>query len=256
VHFWDPAARHHDWLAGTPALRARFAPEDLAPARHAPDGVVFVEADCRDAEALDEVAWVASLGDPRIRGIVANAPLERGANAVVAHPLVVGVRRQIEPRPASFALELVAGVRRLGELGLPFDACVSHGQLPAVALLADACPETTIVLDHLGKPDVAAGRLDPWRADLAALAARANVVCKLSGLSTEADAASWEGDVRPYLRHALDVFGPDRCLAGSDWPVLTQVASYERWFDVLVEVLAPGERDAVLGGNAERVYGL
>jgi L-fuconolactonase len=81
-------------------------------------------------------------------------------------------------------------------------------------------------------------------------------VCKLSGLSTLAEPASWERDVVPYLRHALGVFGPKRCLAGSDWPVLTQVASYERWFDVLVDVLAPAEREAVLGGNAERVYGL
>jgi L-fuconolactonase len=251
VHFWDPAARHHDWLSG--ALDRPFGPEDL-PATH---DVIFVEADCHVAEAADEVAWVAGLGDPRVRGIVANAPLEQGPEAlepVLGLPLVRGVRRQIEPRPVAFALAggFVAGVRRLGELGRPFDACVHRGQLRVLAALADAAPRTTIVLDHLGKPDVAHAGLDPWRADLAALAARENVVCKLSGLATQADAARWEDQVVPYLEHALAVFGPERCLAGSDWPVLTLAATYERWFAVLAAV-AP---EPVLGATAAEVYRL
>jgi L-fuconolactonase len=251
VHFWDPAARHHDWLSGD--LDRPFGPRDL-PAAH---DVIFVEADCRVEEAADEVAWVAGLGDPRVRGIVANARLEDGPDAlapVLEAPLVCGVRRQIEPRPAGFALAdgFVAGVRRLGELGRPFDACVHRGQLAELAALADAAPRTTIVLDHLGKPDVAGAAVDPWRADLAALAARGNVVCKLSGLATQADAARWEDQVVPYLEHALAAFGPERCLAGSDWPVLTLAASYERWFAVLAAV-AP---EPVLGANAAEVYRL
>jgi L-fuconolactonase len=251
VHFWDPAARHHDWLSGS--LDRPFGPADL-PAAH---DVVFVEADCRVEEAVDEVTWVAGLGDPRVRAIVANAPLEDGPDAlepVLGLPLVRGVRRQIEPRPAEFALAagFVAAVRRLGELGRPFDACVHRGQLRALAALADAAPRTTIVLDHLGKPDVAGGGLDPWRADLAALAAREHVVCKLSGLATQADAGAWERQVVPYLEHALAVFGPERCLAGSDWPVLTRAASYERWFAILAAV-AP---EPVLGATAAEVYGL
>jgi L-fuconolactonase len=244
VHFWDPAARHHDWLTG--ALDRPFGPDDL-PATH---DVIFVEADCRVAEAADEAAWVAGLGDRRVRGIVANAPLEDGPDALetVRHlPLVCGIRRQLEPRPAAFALTggFVGGVRRLGELGLPFDACVHRGQLPVLAALADAAPHTTIVLDHLGKPD----GLDPWRADLAALAARPNVVAKLSGLATQLD--PWEDQVVPYLEHALAVFGPDRCLVGSDWPVLTLAATYERWFAVVAAV-AP---ERVLGATGREVYG-
>ena len=166
---------------------------------------------------------------------------------MAAPALVRGVRRQIEPRPAAFALAggFVAGVRRLGELGLPFDACVHRGQLPVLAALADAAPHTTIVLDHLGKP---AG-LDPWRADLAALAARPNVVAKLSGLATQLD--RWEDRVVPYLEHALAVFGPDRCLVGSDWPVLTLATTYERWFAVVAAV-AP---ERVLGATGREVYG-
>jgi L-fuconolactonase len=155
---------------------------------------------------------------------------------------------------------LATGVGLLAELDLTFDACITHVQLPAVTRLAARCPDVTIVLDHLGKPDVARGRLDPWRADLAALAERPNVVCKLSGLTTEADHRTWTPEaLRPYLAHALACFGPERCLVGSDWPVVTLASSYERWFDVLLEFLAdmaPPDRDAILSGNARRVYRL
>jgi L-fuconolactonase len=262
VHFWDPYARNHDWLPER--LAQPYLPEDLDPDRHAPEEIVFVEADCRDEEALDEIAWAAELAeeDPRILGIVACAPLERGPgvlDAVVEHPLVVGVRRLIQGRPAEFALSenFVAGVRRLGELGIPFDACVTCEQLPVVAQLAAACPDTTIVLDHLGKPDVAHYRYDPWRTDLSAVAACPNTRCKLSGLATEADPARWETDVVWWMQYALAVFGPGRCLAGSDWPVVTLAATYVHWFDVLHSVLEDfnsGEREEVLEANAGQLY--
>jgi L-fuconolactonase len=151
-------------------------------------------------------------------------------------------------------------VNELAGLGLTFDACVTHEQLTPVTALATRCPDVTFVLDHLGKPDVAGQRLDPWRADLAALAEEPNVVCKLSGLTTEADHDAWTPeDLRPYLEHALACFGPERCVVGSDWPVATLATSYEGWFEVLLDFLAEleqPEREAVLAGNASRVYGL
>ena len=113
------------------------------------------------------------------------------------------------------------------------------------------------MLDHCGKPDIANRRYDPWRADLSAVAACPNAVCKLSGLSAEADPATWETDVVWFLQYALAVFGPRRCLAGSDWPVLTLAATYVHWFDVLHSVLEPlggGEREEVLTDNADRIY--
>jgi L-fuconolactonase len=122
------------------------------------------------------------------------------------------------------------------------------------------CADVTIVLDHAGKPDVAGGRLEPWRSDLRALAAHPNVVCKLSGLATEDDWAAWTpATVAPYLAHALEVFGPARRLFGSDWPVVTLAGSSEHWTDAVLAVLGSldaGERQGVLAGNAERVYGL
>jgi L-fuconolactonase len=229
VHFWDPSARHHDWLTDVPALQRRFTPGNLDAGRHQLTGVVFVQADCREFEALDEVRWVAGLaiGHPVILGIVAYAPLHRGEEAerdlevLAGEPLVVGVRRLLQGRPVEEITDagLIAGVRLLPEFDLTFDLCVTHDQLAAATSLVRSCPETTFVLDHVGKPDVASRKLDPWRADLIGLGSLPNIVCKLSGLTTEAGPGWTPGDLLPYLEHALDVFGARRCMFASDWPV-------------------------------------
>lgn len=267
LHFWDPAARHHDWLEELPSLRRRFAPEDVDAGSYQLAGAVFVQADCRDHEALDEVRWVQDVGRPLVCGIVAYAPVHRGAaagpelDALADVPLVVGVRRLLQGGPVEAILDrdLTAGVRLLAERELTFDVCVSHEQLPAVARLVEACPETSFVLDHLGKPPVAAGLLDPWRKDIARLAALPNVTCKLSGLATEAAGGWTSADVRPYLEHALETFGPRRCMIGSDWPVLTLAGTMESWFDAVLDVVGPlpeTDRRAVLCETASSVYGL
>ena len=267
LHLWDPSARHHQWLDDEPGLRRRFGPEDVDPGRYALAGAIFVQADCRDDEALDEVHWVQTVARRLVRGIVAYAPVHLGGAAepqlaaLAREPLVVGVRRLLQGGPAAAIVdpELVAGVQLLAAWGLTFDLCVTHDQLPEVAELVAACPATSFVLDHLGKPPVAARRLDPWRSDLARLAAFPNVTCKLSGLATEA-AAGWNNaDMRPYLDHALNVFGPSRCMVGSDWPVLTLAGTIERWFDAVLEALEPlppADRDAVLRATASSVYGV
>jgi predicted TIM-barrel fold metal-dependent hydrolase len=266
LHVWDPAARHHDWLAAYPRLQRRFGPEDLDVGHHTVDGAIVVQADCRDDEARAEVRWIAGLAaeHPLIRGVVAYAPLHRGLDAradleaVASEALVVGIRRLLQGEPPELVRgpELVAGVRLLEAQGLPFDVCVTHHQLRTVADLIAACPDVAFVLDHLGKPPIAAGVLDPWREDLARIAAHPNVMCKLSGLTTEAGAGWRPAALRPYLDHALDVFGPGRCLVGSDWPVITLTATPERWFDVVMSVLevcTDAERAAVLSDNA-RIY--
>lgn len=269
LHFWDPTARHHDWLAEQPPLDRRFTPAELDSGRHELAGAVFVQADCRDEEALDEVRWVEQLASshPFILGVVAYAPVHRGRAverqlvALAEHPLVVGVRRLLQGGPVEAITDqsLVRGVRMLPEWGLTFDVCVTHPQLPAVDQLVQACPRTKFVLDHLGKPPIASGRLDPWRDHLARIASHENVTCKLSGLATEAAPGWHSDDVRPYLEHALEVFGPHRCMIGSDWPVATLQTSYERWFDVVLELIAelPGDdQAAVLAETATATYGL
>jgi L-fuconolactonase len=269
VHFWDPRARRHAWLDGHPALQRHFGPEDYDGGRHEVGGMIFVQADCRDIEALDEVRWAADLAvrDPRLRGIVAYAPVHLGARAreavaeLAAQQGVVGVRRLLQDEPLLLLGDpaLAEGVRLVADHDLPFDLCVRHHQLRAVATLVGACPEVTFVLDHLGKPPVAAGTLDPWRADLARLAATGRVFCKLSGLATEATPGWRAADLHPYIEHAIEVFGPHRCMVGSDWPVATLATSVEPWFDVVVDALAglsAAERDAVLHGTAGAVYGV
>lgn len=269
VHFWDPVARHHDWLADVPELNRRFAPADYGAGHHALVGIVFVQADCRDDEALAEARWVSDLAgsDSRIRGIVAYAPVHEGAgveahlDALAELPLVVGVRRLLQDGPLEAITDaaLIRGVRLLAERQLRFDVCIRHQQLPAVIELAEACADTRFVLDHLGKPPVAAGVLDPWREQLTRLASYPHVACKLSGLTTEAAPGWQEADLRPYLEHALEVFGPQRCMVGSDWPVATLQTTVERWFDIVVDVLAQlpaADQVAVLGGTAAAVYGL
>ena len=253
-------------MAGCASRRSDepFGPSALDAGRHAVGGMVVVQADCRDDQGLDEVAWFSALArdEPRIRGIVAFAPL--GRDGVAAHldalsdnALVVGVRRLLQDDPVSLTAEpaFVAGVRELAPRGYTFDACVRAGQLRALTRLAAACPDVTFVLDHLGKP----AALEPWSDDLRALARRPNVACKLSGLATELGPGWTEARSAPYLRVALDAFGPDRCMFGSDWPLVTLPATHERWTDAVLAALADAtapERHAVLAGTAERIYDL
>lgn len=273
VHLWDPRRLRYAWLSDVPALNRTFTIEDY---RRACGGVavaklLFVQCDCDPVQAKQEVEWVTDVAreEPRLRGIVAHAPLEEG-DAVepelarfAANPLVKGIRRLLQSEPElEFCLrpEFVRGVQLLPRYGYTFDLCVTHPQLANTTRLVRQCPEVSFILDHLGKPDVKAGRLDPWRAELRELAGLENVRCKLSGLATEAHHAQWTAaELRPYLAHALDCFGPERVMFGSDWPVSTLATDYARWVATLDEALrgcSPDELERVYVRNAEECYGI
>ncbi|MFZ5496971.1 MAG: amidohydrolase family protein [Verrucomicrobiota bacterium] len=270
VHFWDRRNLPYPWLAEAPAIAMPHTPAELRAEAGAnpPEKIVFVEC---GAPWLDEVRWVERLAaaEPRIAGIVAKCMVNEGAATAAAlaelqrHPLVRGVRHLIQHEPApDFCSrpEFITGVQAVGAAGLSFDLCCFHHQLPAVVRLVRACPGTRFVLDHFGKPGIRAGLLDPWRAHLRELAALPNVDCKLSGLVTEADHAAWRpSDLRPYVEHALAVFGPARLLFGGDWPVAKLAGAYPRWLDTareLVSHLPTADQDAVFRRNALRVYRL
>ena len=142
--------------------------------------------------------------------------------------------------------------------GLAYDILVYARQLPAAIRFATALPGSRLVLDHLGKPDIRAGAFDRWRRDLDQLAARPNVCAKISGLVTEADWERWTaGDLHRYISAALDSFGPERLMIGSDWPVCTVAAGYAEVLDIArtaVAGLSPAARAAVLGGTARRFW--
>jgi L-fuconolactonase len=269
VHFWDPRRLTYPWLGQIPPLDRPFTPGHFAGLHPEPVEVIFIEAGRAPGGAAAEVEWVRheARNQPWIRGAVAHAQLENPAQArdvirgYADDPFVLGVRRNIQDETAGFTTSagFRAGVRLLGRAGLPFDACVRAHQLPELAELAAACPQTTIVLDHLGKPPAEARGpgTTTWRQAMRRLARRDNIVCKLSGLATEAAPGTGESAMAFVLREALDIFGPGRCLYGSDWPVMTLATRYQAWLDLVRAVLTehpPAAAGAVLGGNAARIY--
>jgi len=271
VHLWNPALFRYAWLDGLPALSRAFQPADFAAASASADVrmLIFIECGCEPGQSLAEVDWISTLAksEPRLKGIVAHASLERGEavrselETLAGRPLVKGVRRNLQSEPdAEFCLrsEFLAGVRLLAKFGFTFDLCVRREQLPAAAELARRVPEVTFVLDHLGKPEVRNQSFQPWANDLDALAALPNVVAKISGLVTEANWLDWQpAELAPYLKHAFVSFGPERLMFGSDWPVMTLATSYQRWIET-VEALIPfskqQDRAKFFQTNAERIY--
>lgn len=270
VHFWDPRHLSYPWLAGAPALNRPRTPDHLLAALPEPIEAIFVEAGAAAHDAQDEIERVRRAAGTHawIRGAVVHIPLEqpdlaqRAIRRYGADPLAVGVRRNLQDEAAGFSADahFRAGVQMLGEAGLPFDACVRDHQLPELAELAAACPQTTIVLDHAGKPRSAQIEgTAAWRGALARLAERSNVVCKLSGLSTELPAGTSTARTVDMVRTALDIFGPWRCLYGSDWPVMTLATDYGAWLDLVRDALSAypaADARAVLRANTQRIYGL
>lgn len=273
LHLWDPARLRYDWLEGDFARRLAVDEARAAVANLPERRFVFMEAGALAADSLAEIDWVAGLDLP-IAGMIAAAPLERGddasahLDALGERERVVGVRRLLQGEDGGFARTdaFVAGARRTAEAGFTFDACVrTVAQLHDVVALADAVPDLTIVLDHLGKPAVGSSAQplapsDDWRDALTALAARPNTACKLSGLPGESAGGFSAAQLRPFLDVALDAFGPDRVMYASDWPASFFGATdtgYAAW-EALVRDWAT-ERDVatqVFTGTALRTYGL
>jgi L-fuconolactonase len=274
LHLWDPQHFRMSWLDGNAMLDKPYGLTEYREHTQgvAIEGMVYLQVEVEPAYGLLEARWAAAraVDDPRIKGIVAWAPLEFGAQArayldqlVAEGPLVKGVRRllQSEPDP-EYCLRprFVRGVQLLAEYGLPFDLCIVHTQFPGIIRLVEQCPQVSFVLDHIGKPDIKGHVLDPWRAQIAALAAFPNVMCKVSGMVTEADHEQWTPeDLAPYLAHVLSSFGEDRVMFGGDWPVAFQASTYPRWvatLDALTAGLSPGAKRKLWAENARRFYRL
>lgn len=272
-HLWDRGRFRYSWLQQVPAIDRDYLLRDYQSVI-AGTGVVqsvTVQADVDEPWALQETNWLLSMADGvgPVAAVVGWAPVER-ADELEAfledqgdHPRLKGFRRLIqgEDDPGFAAREeFVQGVRRLGKAGFSFDLCVTHQQLPPVVELARQASDTMLVLDHIGKPDIRAGGLDPWRQHVRELAEMDNVYCKLSGMTTAADSASWTIDMlRPYADAVIDAFGFSRLMFGSDWPVSTQAVDYQRWVTTVLDLVSgasSGELDALLRGTATRFYRL
>jgi L-fuconolactonase len=274
VHLWDPTRFRMPWLDGDAILDKPYGLAEYRAQTQgiAVEGIVFMEVDVAPSYRLLEAQWIAELAeeDPLIRGIVASAPLEDGARVGgflaalrAISPRIKGVRRLLQGEPdPDFALkdDFVCGVQMLPVHGFSFDICIKHYQLPAIIKLVRRCPDTSFILDHIAKPDIENRVLDPWRAQMRELAALPNVVCKVSGVVTEADHRNWApDDLSSYILHVLDVFGPDRVVFGGDWPVVLHASSYARWIetlDSLTSRLSSRERRKLWTENARKFYRL
>ncbi len=176
---------------------------------------------------------------------------------------LVGIRHQVhdEVDPGWLLREDVRnGLQAVARAGLTFDLLVRPRELPAALATVRALPGLRFVIDHLAKPPIASGELEPWASLLAPFGALPNVSCKLSGMATEADPERWAvDDLRAFAAHALEVFGPERVMFGSDWPVCLLAAAYHRVVDAarqLTAGLTEAERQEVFGGTATAIYGL
>lgn len=279
-HLWDPADRPYPWMdASVAPIRRRFDVDDLRAAARSTDvtRTIVVQA----VHDPGETAWLLEQPEPvagvigwvdltapdvvdRIAALIAGSGGGRPASSRLAgnrpaSTRLVGIRHQAhdEPGPDWLARpEVVRGVRAVAAAGLVFDVLVRAREHRAALALLDAVPEGSFVLDHAGKPDIAGG--DPgWVSRIDDFAARPNVVCKVSGLLTEAGPEWRRQPVDRYVRAVVERFGPERSLFGSDWPVSTLATTYDdvvqRTTDALAD-LAPDERQSVLSGTAERTY--
>lgn len=267
-HYWSLGRGHNDWPP--PALAAifrDFTPGDLKPylaaagitktvlvqaAPNLAETEFLLELAAREETVAAVVGWV-DLWSPDVRD-----DLQRFRQ----HPKFRGIRPMLQGIEDSFCIlqpQAIAILEMLPELGLRFDALIQPRHLPVIAALADRLPDLPIVVDHAAKPFISKGIIEPWRADMAALARRENVCVKLSGLVTEAG-PDWSIDrLRPYVRHLLEVFGPQRIMFGSDWPVVNLDASYAEWWqaaNALVGDLDAAARNAVLSTTAAHFYGI
>jgi len=269
VHFLVYNPREHVWVTDElGALKGTFLPGDLEPLLSGAgfDGCVAVEA----RQLPYENQWLLDLArsHPSIQGIVGwvdlcAADVTARLEGLQAHPQIKGFRHVVIDEPdEGFLLrdDFQRGIAALGPLGFTYGLLILPRHVPAAVQLVRNFPRQRFVVDHLGLPDIRAGKLAPWEAGLKALAAWPNVFCKVSGLAYRADWRRWRPeDFTPYLDTALELFGPGRLMVGSNWPVCTVAGDYDAVLRIVldrVRALSTVEQIQILGGTCASFYGL
>ncbi len=268
-HFWLYNPLEYDWIgAGMDVLRQDLLPTDLKPLIDSTGigGTVAVQA----RQTLEETSWLLGLAGQYdfIKGVVGwvnlcgddvQAQLEKFAD----QSRFRGLRHIIQSEPDdAFMLreDFKRGISLLTKYDLTYDILIFPRHLPAACQLVAQFPDQPFVLDHIAKPLVKEGIITPWDKGIKILASYPNVMCKVSGLVTEADWKGWRPvDFSPYLDIVFETFGVERIMFGSDWPVCLLAGSYQQVFDLFTgytEQLSKDEKTAVWGGNAARFYGL
>ncbi|MBE2214470.1 MAG: amidohydrolase family protein [Opitutaceae bacterium] len=267
-HFWTFTEADYGWIE--PAwteLRRDFLPADLEReiTRAGIDGVVSVEAHMSVDETRRLLTFAAQ--HAFIRGVVGWAPLvDPRVGAVLdefaGQPKLRGIRHVLQCEPDGYMLrdDFNRGIAEVTKRGLVFDICIFEKHLPQAIEFVDRHPNQVFVLDHIAKPRIRDGVMEPWRTHIRELARRPHVFCKASGMVTEADPKKWdEGQLWPYFDTVVECFGAKRLMFGTDWPVCLLGSGYRPWFETVVtwlDVLPAPDQAEILGGTAMRAYGL
>jgi L-fuconolactonase len=267
-HYWDARRFDYGWAdQGLPALDRAYLPEELEPqlAEAGVSNTILVQV----LHTAQETEWMLSLADahPSIAGVVGWVDLTAEPDHIareldrLRHPRLVGIRHLVHEEPDDHWLardDVLRGLEVLEALDVPFDLLLRPRHLWHVPRLSERLPRLRMVIDHIAKPQIREQRMEPWATELRAAAANPNVWCKLSGMITEADLASWSpDDLAPYVETTIDAFGADRLMFGSDWPVCTLAGSYDRVIGALRHVLGdvdPAVEAAIFAGSAVSFY--
>ena len=268
-HFWKYNDWEYGWMgASMEALKCDRLPNHLAgllkEARI--DGTISVQA----RQCLEETEWLLKLADENafIKGVVGWVDLrseqaEEQLGRFAGHRKLCGVRHVVQDEPDDRFMmrdDFVRGISKLRQYNLAYDLLVFPKHIRVACELVAKFPEQIFVLDHIGKPCIRDGEVEPWASDIRRLACFENVSCKISGMVTEADRHSWKSeDFKPYMDIVLEAFGADRIMLGSDWPVCTLAGEYEQVMRICaeyVEQLSGDEQAAIWAGNVNRIYGV
>lgn len=271
LHLWDTRLFRYPWLDEIPLLNRPYLLDDYraATASLPLESMVFVQCETDFTLFKEEAAWVAQLAqvEPRIKGLVAWAPLEKGGAVeedlaqLKRHAILRGIRRIIQFEPdLNFCLrpDFIQGVRTLKDFDLSFDICIDYRHMDNILKFVERVGDVPMVLDHIGKPGIKHRMLHPWSEQIRELARFPHVSCKISGVATEANHQHWAThEIEPYIDVAINAFGFERIMFGADWPVATQAITYHRWVELLTERMyevAEEERRKFWRDNAARFY--
>ncbi len=264
VHYWRVDRGDYDWMTPDLPICRDFLPQDGAPLFEAAgvDGIVLVQAAATAAETQFLLSLAAT--DQRVRGVVGwldmespNAPDHLAALA--QNPMLRGIRPMWQDIPDDdwfLNPQQDAVYRAIVDLGLSFDALARTRHLPLLPKLIERHPNLSVVIDHAAKPEIAAGQHASWKRDMAILATFPHIHCKFSGLITEAAPNAAIEAIQPYAETLLELFGADRLIFGSDWPVVTTHSDYATWWDWAHRLTRDHDQAAIFGGNAKRFYRL
>ena len=267
-HFWTYNQQEYGWIDEEMAsIRRDFLPDELKPQLENTgfQGTIVVQV----RQTLEETRCLLRLAEttPFILGVVGwldlcSPQLRADLKSFEGQSKLVGIRHIVQSEPDDFLLrpDFLRGISVLEEFDLAYDILIYPRHLPVAANFVCRFPRQRFVLDHLAKPPIKSGAVDSWARGIRELASFPNLYAKVSGLVTEADWQAWKPeDIRPYLDEAFKCFGPSRLMIGSDWPVCTVAASYDRAMNLVKDYLSnhtPAEREAVLGGNAAKFWRL